>query len=157
MRPCVLLLTNVTGATVLPNQGFATIIDDDVLTLLLEEAGPSPSQLAALEAVLHLRDPFTLFMPDWYTPEVNENTRVKIFAQGLILTPGEQANSVFVILQATNGQFFSLPAEDVRPMPNSDFTQVIFRLPNNLAPGTCTASIFAHGRQSNSGTFRIAP
>ena len=157
MRPCVLLLTNVTGATVLPNQGFATIIDDDVLTLLLEEAGPSPSQLAALEAVLHLRDPFTLFMPDWYTPEVNENTRVKIFAQGLILTPGEQANSVFVILQASNGQFFSLPAEDVRPMPNSDFTQVIFRLPNNLAPGTCTASIFAHGRQSNSGTFRIAP
>jgi hypothetical protein len=43
-----------------------------------------------------------------------------------------------------------------RSIPNSEFTQVIFRLPNTLPSGTCAATIFAHGRQSNSGTFRIA-
>ena len=51
-------LSNVTGATVLDNQGFGTIIDDDVLSMLIEESGPIEGQAAALEAVLGLRDPF---------------------------------------------------------------------------------------------------
>jgi hypothetical protein len=46
-------------------------------------------------------------------------------------------------------------AEDVRLTPNTDFAQVIFRLPNNLAPGVCTAKIKAHAQTSNSRTFRI--
>lgn len=150
-------LSNVTGATVVPNQGFGAILDDDELVLLLEESGPIPGQAAALEAVLALRDPFTLFMPDWYTPGVNENTRVVLFAQNLQLNPGELPTSVRVIVQSNTGQFFTINAEDVRPMPGSEFTQVVFRLPNNLAPGTCSVTIFAHQRQSNFGTIRIAP
>ena len=152
-----LTLGNVNGAAVVANQGFGTILDDDVLGLLLEDSGPNPGQAAAMEAVLALRDPFSLFMPDWYTPGVNENTRVMLFAQNLQLNPGELPSAVRVILQASNGLFFNVPAEDVRPLRDSEFTQVVFRLPNTLPPGTVTATIFAHTRQSNSGTFRIAP
>jgi Calx-beta domain/Carboxypeptidase regulatory-like domain/Beta-propeller repeat len=150
-------LSNVTGATVIDNQGFGTIVDDDLLGMLLEESGPTPSQAAAIEAVLALRDPFSLFMPDWYTPGVNENTRVALFAQNLQLNPGEQPSAVRVLLQSSSFQFFSISAEDVRPVRDSEFTQVVFRLPNNLTPGTCTVQIFAHSRTSNTGTFRVAP
>ena len=95
-------------------------------------------------------------MPEWYTPGVNENTRVVLFAQNLQLNPGELPSAVRVLVQANNGLFFSIPAEDVRPMRDSEFTQVVFRLPNNLPPGTCLVAIFAHQQQSNIGTFRIA-
>jgi hypothetical protein len=152
-----LALSNVTGASFLTNQGFATIIDDDLLTMLLEESGPDPNQAAAMESVLGLRDPFNLFMPDWFTPGVNENTRVTLFAQGLQLNPGEQPSAVRVILQTNNGQFFNIAAEDVRQTRGTEFTQVVFRLPNTLPPGPCTVSIFAHSRQTNFGTIRIAP
>ncbi|HEX7333951.1 MAG TPA: SBBP repeat-containing protein [Pyrinomonadaceae bacterium] len=150
-------LTNVTGAAVVANQGFGGILDDDVLGLLIEESGPIPGQAAALEAVLGLRDPFNLFMPEWYTPGVNENTRVMLFAQNLQLNPGEAPSAVRVILQASTGLLFSIPAEDVRPLRDSEFTQVVFRLPNTVPPGTCTVSIFAHTRQSNTGTIRVVP
>jgi len=70
-----LVLSNANGATLIANQGFGTILDDDQLGLLLEDSGPNAGQAAAIEAVLALRDPFSLFMPDWYTPGINENTR----------------------------------------------------------------------------------
>ena len=150
-------LSNVTGATVFDNQGFGTIIDDDVFSMLIEESGPIAGQAAAIESVLGLRDPFTLFMPEWYTPGINENTRVTLFAENLQLNPGELPSAVRVLVQGSNGIFFNLPAEDVRPARDSGFTQVVFRLPNNLPPGTCLVALFAHQRQSNIGTFRIAP
>jgi len=45
----------------------------------------------------------------------------------------------------------------VRPIPNSEFTQVVVRLPNNLPPNTYTIQIQAHSRFSNTGTIRIVP
>jgi photosystem II stability/assembly factor-like uncharacterized protein len=151
------VLSNPTGATILNNQGIGTIADDDVLSLLLEEAGPNPNQAAALEAVLGLRDPFPLFMPDWYTPGISENTRVVIFAQNLKLNPGETQSAVIVRLTSNIGQIFQMAAEDVRPLRDSEFTQVIIRLPNTVPPGTYNVTIFAHTRTSNSGTIRIVP
>jgi hypothetical protein len=67
------------------------------------------------------------------------------------------ASAVFVRFIPSTGQFFDVPAEDVRSIPNSDLTQVVVRLPNNLPVGTCTVSIRAHTRTSNTGTIRIAP
>jgi len=52
-------------------------------------------------------------------------------------------------------QSFDVPAEAVRIVLNTDFVQVIFRLPDNLSPGTCTLKIRAHGQTSNAGTMRI--
>src|SRR5262249_5632205 len=62
------ILSNVSGATLLPSaQGLGTIVDDDVLGLILEESGPSSAQAAALDQLLGLRDPFRIVtIPDWF-------------------------------------------------------------------------------------------
>ena len=78
-----------------------------------------------------------------------------VFVNNLQLAPGETSSSVVVNLVDSGSQSFDVAAEDVRPMPNSEFLQVIFRLPNNLAVGSCTIRIKAQGRMSNSGTIRI--
>ncbi|HEU4872435.1 MAG TPA: SBBP repeat-containing protein [Pyrinomonadaceae bacterium] len=153
------ILSNVSGATVLPSaQGLGTIVNDDVLGLILEESGPSPNQAAALDQLLGLRDPFSIVtIPEWFVMGPDRNTRVVLFARNLQLNPGEAASAVIVRLQSSTFQLFDLPAQDVRPIPGTEFTQVIIRLPDNVAPGMCTLTIRAHTRISNSGTFRIAP
>lgn len=152
-----MVLSGAFGATFINNIAFGQIIDDDVLGLLLEDAGPVPNQAVAIDSVLTTRDPFKQFLPEWASPGVVQNTRVMLFAQNLQLNPGELSSAVFVTLVASNGQTFTLPAEDVRPLRESEFTQVVIRLPTNLPPGTCTVVINAHTKQSNSGTFRFAP
>jgi hypothetical protein len=151
-----ILLSNLTGATFSGNLAFGTIVDDDVLSMLLEESGPNPNQAAALDAVLGTRDPFRALMPDWFA-SVPPNTRVMLFAQNLQLNPGEPPGAVFVRLTTNNIVILQVPAEDVRALRNSEFTQVVFRIPPGLAPGTYTVQIFAHTKLSNSGTIRIVP
>ena len=153
------ILSNVSGAALLPSpQGLGTIVNDDVLGLILEESGPSPAQAAALDQLLGLRDPFRIVtIPDWFATGPDRNTRVVLFARNLQLNPGEAASAVVVRLQSSTFQLFDLPAQDVRPIPGTEFTQVIIRLPDNVSPGTCTLNIRAHTRISNIGTFRIAP
>jgi hypothetical protein len=151
-------LSNPTNATLDFNQALGTIIDDDVLELLLEDAGSTPNQAAALDALLMLRDPFHVVIPEWFSTGPDRNTRVMFFARGLQLNPGEPSSAVIVRLRSSSNQFFDVPAEDVRPVPNVDFAQVVIRLPNNLAAGTYTVTIRAHVvRTSNGGTIRIAP
>jgi photosystem II stability/assembly factor-like uncharacterized protein len=150
-------LSNGVNALLLPNQGFGVITNDDVLSLLLEDLGQAPNQAAALDALLSVRDPFRIVtIPDWFAAGPDRNTRVILFAQNLQLNPGESASAVIVRLIGSNNQIFDVPAEDVRAIPNTDFTQVIFRLPDNLPAGTCALTIRAHGRVSNMGTIRIA-
>src|SRR5262249_12628379 len=87
----------------------------------------------------------------------DRNTRILLFAANLQLGQGETPSSVVVNLVGSNNQSYQLPAEDVRPVPNFAFTQVVFRLPDTLVSGTCTVTISAHGQTSNSGTFRASP
>jgi Calx-beta domain/Carboxypeptidase regulatory-like domain/Beta-propeller repeat len=151
------VLSNPSGATVLVAQGVGTILNDDVLELSLEESGPLPDQAAALDAILTLRDPFRVVgIPEWFPTGNDKNTRVALFARNLQLNPGELPSAVIVRFTASNNQIFEVPAEDVRSIPNSEFTQVVVRLPNNLAAGTCMVFIRAHTVVSNSGTLRIA-
>jgi 5-hydroxyisourate hydrolase-like protein (transthyretin family) len=90
-------------------------------------------------------------------PVVNgdRNTRVIVFVRNLQLAQGKPASSVVVSLVDVNHQNYDVPAEIVRPVSNSDFVQVIFRLPDNLAVGKYTVTIKAHGQMSNAGTIRI--
>jgi hypothetical protein len=151
------LLSNPSGAALLDSLGVGTIVNDDVLGLILEESGPNPNQAAALDAVLAIRDPFRVVgAPEWYPTVGDRNTRVMLFAQNLQLNPGELPSAVIVRL-TNNNQIFEVPAEDVRQLRDSEFTQVVFRLPNNLPSGTWTVFIRAHTRVSNTGTIRIAP
>src|ERR1700754_556069 len=150
-------LTEPFGTTIADGEGQGTIIDDDIL-LVLEESGPAPQQAAAFESLLFTRDPFPVkSIVDWLNLPAGQNTLVMIFAQNLRLNQGETASAVVVNLVDGNNQTFDVPATDVRTVPNVALTQVLCRLPNTLAPGTCKVTIKAHGQSSNMGTIRIAP
>lgn len=153
-------LSNPSGAA-LANPGFALVLieDDDPLGLLLEESGPIVGQAAALDALLALRDPFRVQgIPDWFSTGSDRNTRVAFFVQNLQLNPGESSSAVQIaLMQNSNGVFHFVSAEAVRAIPNSEFTEVVIKLPTTLVPGTYTVQIFAHGQTSNTGTIRIVP
>ena len=122
---------------------------------MLEESGPVANLAAAVDSVFLLRDPFPVVNIIDLNPGVDRNTRVIVFVSNLQLQAGETAASVVVNLSDSNSQSFDLPVEDIRAVPNTTFTQVIFRLPNNVAIGACTIRIKAHGQMSNPGTIRI--
>ena len=145
------------GTTIADGEGVGTILDDDTL-LVLEESGPAPQQAAAFESLLFTRDAFRVkSIAGWLSLPPNQNTLVMVFAQNLRLNLGETAADVVVNLVDANNQIFDVPATDVRAVPNVDLTQVLFRLPDALAPGTCNVTIKAHGQTSNMGTIRITP
>jgi len=152
-------LSQPNAVTIADGQGIGTILDDDTLRLALEEAGPVQPQAAAFDAWLFVRDPFRVkSSADWFNPLFTDrNTRVITFAENLQLNQGETASSVIVNLVDANNQSFDVPAEDVRAVPNVGLTQVLFRLPDNLAPGVCKVAIKAHAQTSNIGNIRIAP
>lgn len=149
-------LNNPVNAAVADAQGVGTILNDDTLLLLLDESGPAANQAAALETWLSLRDPFRVQRSStWVNLGADLNTRVMLFAANLTLNQGETAAAVTVTLADGNGQTFNVPAEDVRAVAGTSFTQVVFRLPDTLATGDCLVTIKVHGQTSNTGTVRI--
>ena len=125
--------------------------------MILDESGPDPNQATAFDSLLFVRDPFHVqSVATWFDLGPDRNTRVILFAASLQLNQGEPASAVLVSLVDANNQPFDVPAEAVRLVPNFSFTQVRFRLPDNLAPGVCMVTIKAHGQISNTGTVRIA-
>lgn len=127
--------------------------------LTLEENGPVASQLAAVDSLLLARDPFSIISPV-HPPLKNDadpNTRVILFVTNFQLLTSETPASVAITLTDANSVVHNLTAEDVRTTPGSIFTQVTFRLPNNIAPGTCAVRLTAHSLTSNTGTIRIKP
>jgi Calx-beta domain len=150
-------VTETFGASILDGQGVGTILDDDTL-LVLEESGPAAQQAAAFDSLLLIRDPFRVqSAANWPTLQPGQRTRVMIFAQNLRLNQGETAADVIVNLVDGSNQSFDVPAADARAMPNTDLSQVVFTLPEALAPGTCNVKIKLHGQSSNMGTIRITP
>ena len=125
---------------------------------------PTPPQLTsdtsgaatAIDSLLSLRDPFQVVNgANFLNTGTDRNTRVMVFVTNLQLVQGETSASVLVNLVDGNNQSYDVAAEDVRLVPNFPFTQVIFRLPDNLSTGTCAIKIKAHGQVSNAGTIRI--
>jgi len=153
----VVNLSDPFGTTIADGAGVGTILDDDTL-LVMEESGPAPQQAAAFESLLFTRDPFRVkSVADWLNLPPGQNTLVLVFAQNLRLNQGETAADVVVNLVDANNVSFDVPAVDVRAVPNVDLTQLLFRLPDTLAAGTCKVTIKAHGQSSNMGTLRITP
>jgi hypothetical protein len=152
-------LSNPTNATIADAQAVGTIRDDDNLRLILEESGTDPQQAAAFDSLLLLRDPFRVrtLANWWLSPLPDQNTRLIIFAEDLQLNEGESASAVIVNLVDSSNQNFDVAAEDVRVITSVGFTQILFRLPDTLAPGVCKVTIKAHGHTSNQGTIRIVP
>ena len=127
--------------------------------LLVEENGSVPTQLAAVDSVLLLRDPLSVVNPsgNQLKNSNDPNTRVILFALNLQLTTGQPPSAVQIQLGVPGSIPMAFSAEDVRSIPGVDLTQVIFRLPNGLQPGTYQVQLFAFGQFSNVGTIRIKP
>jgi hypothetical protein len=126
------------------------------LRLIPEESATEPSQASALDATLFLRDPFPVVSGENLLNQgTDKNTWAIIFVMNLQLAQDEPSSSVIVHLTDAHGLNYELEAEDVRLVPLFNFTQVRFRLPDNLSPGTCTIKVKAHGQESNAGTIRI--
>lgn len=150
-------LTNPVDVTLADAQGVGTIANDDTLKLILDESGPSANQATAFESMLLVRDPFrVLSIAEWAELGSDRNTRVTIFSN-LQLNPQEAVSIVTVNLLDSSNQSFDVPAHDVRPLLNTPFTQVTFRLPNNLSSGVVQVTIRVNGHTSNTGTVRILP
>jgi hypothetical protein len=125
-----------------------------MLELLLEEGGGS-NQAAALDAVLLVRDPFPVLSENnVFNLGTDRHTRVLVFVKNLQLQAGE---TVMVNLIDSGGVNFGVAAESVLPLPALEFSQISFRLPNGLAPGSCAIQIITPGQMSNSGVIRIKP
>ena len=162
-EPNETFLVNLSGAlnaSIAGASGKGTILNDDALStlplLILDESGPGANQAAAMDSLFFLRDPFPVINEaSWWNQGTDHNTRVVIFVSNLQLAPEETSSSVVVNLTDSNHQGFDVTAEDVRIVPGFNFMQVTFRLPDTLAPGTCTIKIKVHGLESNSGTIRI--
>jgi len=153
-------LSNPENAAIADGQGVGTILNDDNLQLILEEPGPAADSAAAFDSFLFTRDPFKVVsIADWFNfgGSADRNTRVVVFVANLTLNQGEPPSSVVVNLVDANNQTHDVPAEDVRAVRETAFTQVVFRLPDTLAAGVCHVTIKAQGRTSNTGTIRIAP
>ena len=145
------------AVTLADAQGVVTIANDDTLKLILDESGPSANQATALESILLVRDPFrVLSIADWLNLGSDRNTRVNVFSN-LQLNQGAAVSTVTVTLLDSGNQSFDVPAQDVRALLNTPFTQVTFRLPNNLSSGVVQVTIKVSGHTSNTGTMRIAP
>ena len=142
------------------NSGSATgtILDDDGLKLILESSGPNVNQAAAIDSLLLIRDSFRVITKaDWWNIGADRNTRVAVFAANLTLNSGDTASAVTVTLTDSLGQPHDIAAEGVHSVPNTSFTQVTFRLPDNLPVGNCGITLKLHGQTSNQGIIRIAP
>ena len=126
------------------------------LFLILEESALDPNQVAAVDSFSFTRDPF-LVIPtiDLLGQGADKNTRVLVFVTNLQLAPNDVASTVRVNLVDSGGQTHDVGAEDISVVPGFNFTQIRFRLPDNLLPGACTLKISAHDQESNTGTIRI--
>jgi hypothetical protein len=126
------------------------------LQLLLDQSGPAVDQAAAVDLLTLLRDPFPVVsVNSLLNLSPDKNTRVIVLVSNLQSIPGEPASAVTVNIVGSNSQIYDVPVEDVRAVANSEFVQVSFRLPDSLAPGTCTIRIKSHAQVSNAGTIRI--
>lgn len=137
----------------------AAVSSTSPLRLILDESGPAADQATALDTVFFVRDAFRVVTLNVLNNSANPNTSVSVFAENLTLGIGEPPSTVAVNLTDSNNQNFTVQAEHVAPVTFSglSLTQVVFRLPTGLAPGTCLIKLVVHNQTSNSATFRIAP
>ncbi len=156
--PALTLVTRMTSyASTLTVNEVQPVPTPTPPSLVLDPSVLRPNQAVAVDSVVLFRDPFVILNGNFLNQGSDRNTRVMVFATDLELAQGETSSAIVVNLVDSNNKTFDLAAEDVRPVPNVNFTQIVFRLPDTLSGGTCTIRLKAHGQVSNAGTMRILP
>ena len=134
------------AATIGPYHAYRSIVPQ----LILARSAFEHAQAATPDSVLFARDPFSVLSgTNLLNPATERNTEIIVFLTNSELAPGELSSSV------TINQSHDIVAEDVRPVPRFQFTQVTFRLPDILSPSMCVIRIKACGQIRNAGTIRI--
>jgi len=119
------------------------------LQLYVENSG----QAAALDNPAFLRDPFPVLSNSLlYGNATDRNTRLAIFLQNLA-----PSSSTVVNLMDSAGISYDVVPEVVVGVPNTSLTEVVLRIPNNLATGTCTITVRAQGQTTNFATISVRP
>lgn len=116
------------GAGVMEGSPFSstiTILDDDKPVLLLEE---NTSRAAAVDSAFLVRDPFRL----GNLHNFSSDQRIMLFARGIELSASEDPSSILVQLEDTQNRIHLLVVEDIRKVPNFDFSQIVVKLPDAI-------------------------
>jgi hypothetical protein len=109
---------------------------------------------AALDSVTMVHEPFSL--ENIFNFSSDHRTRITFFATGIDLLPGEPLSSVTVQLEDTDHRIYPLVVEDIRPLPNFDFSQITVKLPDSLTlEGDHQVTLTFHGVTSNKPLIRI--
>jgi hypothetical protein len=142
-----------TNNLALSGLGFGPSNNSVQFQILLDQSGPAGDQAAAVDSILLIRDPFPVVnSANLINPVSDPNTRLVIFVINMPIVP---ASSVVVNLMDSNNQSYNITPQDARVIPNFEFVQITFRLPNNLPVGTCKIKVVAQGQTTNTATFRI--
>jgi hypothetical protein len=142
-----------TNNLALSGLGFGPSNNSVQFQILLDQSGPAGDQAAALDSTLLIRDPFPVVnSANLINPVSDPNTRLVIFVINIPIGP---ASSVVVNLIDSNNQSYNITPQDVRVVPNLEFVQITFRLPDNLPVGTCKIKVIAQAQTTNTATFRI--
>jgi hypothetical protein len=113
-------------------------------------------ETAALDSVLFVRDPFYVInSSNLFTKPNDKNSRIVIFAKNLQLALPDAFNVVRIKIIDGNSQLYEVSAEDVRPVPNVEFTQIVFRLPDTVSIGRCSIAVSVNGLISNQSQIQI--
>jgi len=122
--------------------------------LLLEE---NSQRAIAVDLVTQTRDPFSLTSPFNLSPDARR--RISLFVWRLGLAPGDTASDLTVIAEDDQGGSYTLAVEQVTNLTGiTDVTQVVVRLPNNVAgaPRDLQTKVKLRGLFSNQGLIRIS-
>jgi hypothetical protein len=127
------------------------ILDDDKPLILTDEI---TLRAAALDSVTMVHEPFSL--ENIFNFSSDHRTRITFFATGIDLLPGEPFSTVTVQLEDTDHRIYPLVVEDIRPLPNFDFSQITVKLPDTLTlSGDHQLSITFRGVTSNKPLISI--
>jgi uncharacterized repeat protein (TIGR01451 family) len=142
-----IILTSPTGGAVegSPFTSTILILDNDKPLILTDEI---TLRAAALDSVTMVREPFPL--QNIFNFSSDHRTRIMFFAAGIDLLPGEPLSTITVQLEDTDHRIYPLVVEDIRNLPNFDFSQIIVKLPDTLTlSGDHQLSVTFRGTTSN--------
>jgi hypothetical protein len=109
------------------------------------------ARAAALDSVTMFREPFSL--RNIFNFSSDQRTRIMFFATGVDLLPGE---SIQVQLEDTERHLYPLVVEDIRKLPNFNFSQITVKLADSITvEGDFQISLTFHGATSNKPLISI--